>query len=391
MLPWSRQSLGATLMSEVEQFSALIGAVYDAALEPALWDEALPRVARFVGGPSAAVWSECAASKDASVTGVSGVDAGYVDAYLRQYANLDPARGAFCLATVGEPFARSRVASDRDFVQTVYYQNWMRPQGLIDCMHVVLDRAGPRMMLCAVSRHKRDGAADEHMHRRMRVIAPHLRRAALIGRAIDGERRAVATFTDMLDCLTTATILVDARGHIAHANATAHALIAHGDVLSAAAGRLHARSADDDVALQDAFLAATAGDGAIGAKGICLPLSPRGGEDYVARVLPLTAGKRRRAGGGCAAVAAVFVSKAELPMASLPEVIARRLKLTPMEVRVLMTLLDTGGGIHNVADALGVSAETIKTHLRNLYEKTGTNRQADLVRLALRFSAPGIG
>jgi DNA-binding CsgD family transcriptional regulator len=391
MLPWFQQSLGATLMSEVEQFSALIGAIYDAALEPALWDEALPRVARFVGGPSAAVWSECAASKDVSVTGVSGVDTAYVDAYLRQYANLDPTQSAFCFAKVGEPFVRSQVVSDREFVQTLYYRNWMRPQGLIDCMHVVLDRAGPQRTLCAVSRHKRDGAADEDMHRRMRGIAPHLRRATLIGHSIDGERRSVADFTDMLDCLTTATILVDARGRIAHANAAAHALIAEGGVLSAANGRLHARDAEYDSALQDALLAASAGDGAIGAKGISLPLVARDSEDYVARVLPLTAGARRRAGGECAAVAAVFVTKANLATASLPEVIARRLKLTPMEVRVLMALLDTGGGTLNVAGALGVSAETVKTHLGNLYEKTGTNRQADLVKLALRFSTPGIG
>jgi DNA-binding CsgD family transcriptional regulator len=56
-----------------------------------------------------------------------------------------------------------------------------------------------------------------------------------------------------------------------------------------------------------------------------------------------------------------------------------------------MALLDVGGGIHNVADALGMSAETVKTHLGNLYEKTGAKRQADLVRLALRFSNPSIG
>jgi DNA-binding CsgD family transcriptional regulator len=383
--------VGATFMPEPEWFSALIGTIYDAALEPALWDDALPRVARFVGGPSAAVWSEDLASTDADVTCVSGVEAGYVEAYLRQYANLDPTRSAFSLARPGEPFVRSRVAPDRDFVRSVYYRDWMRPQGLIDCMHVVLDRVGPRTMLCAVSRHKRDGDADEDMHRRMRVIAPHLRRATLIGRAIAGERRSVANFTDMLDHLSTATILVDARGRVAHANAAAHALIAQGDLLSATNGRLRVRDADNDRALQDVFFAASAGDCAIDAKGISLPLVARDGEDYIARVLPLAGGARQRAGGGCAAVAAVFVTKAELPTASLPEVVARRFKLTPMEVRVLMALLDVGGGIHNVADALGMSAETVKTHLGHLYEKTGAKRQADLVRLALRFSNPSIG
>jgi DNA-binding CsgD family transcriptional regulator len=40
---------------------------------------------------------------------------------------------------------------------------------------------------------------------------------------------------------------------------------------------------------------------------------------------------------------------------------------------------------------LDVSAEPVKTHLGHVYGKTGVNRQADLIRLALRFSTPSIG
>jgi DNA-binding CsgD family transcriptional regulator len=378
-------------MSETGPFPALIGAIYDAALEPARWSEALPHLARFVGGPSAAIWSEDVAAASASVTCACGFDAGYVEAYLAHYADLDLSRSAIGLAEVGEPFARSGVVSNSDFSQTPYYRHWVRPQGLIDCMYTVLDRAGTRTTLFAVSRRRHDGSIGKDMWRRMRLVTPHLRRAALIGQAVARERRTAAALADTLDGLSAATLLVDASGRVVHANAAADALIAARSVLSRIGGRLRARRASDDKALQDALRAARAGDDAVGAKGVALPLAGPDGEDYVARVLPLNAGARQRVGRAFAATAAVYVTKAELPVVTPATVIARRYRLTPMELRVLTVLVETGGGLSGIADALGVSAETVKTHLGNVYEKTGVRRQADLVKLALRFSASNIG
>ena len=37
---------------------------------------------------------------------------------------------------------------------------------------------------------------------------------------------------------------------------------------------------------------------------------------------------------------------------------------------------------------LGISAETVKTHLGRLFEKTETSRQADLVKLVGAYSNP---
>ena len=44
--------------------------------------------------------------------------------------------------------------------------------------------------------------------------------------------------------------------------------------------------------------------------------------------------------------------------------------------------------MQEVADALGVSVTTVKTHLGNIYVKTGAGRQADLVKLVAGFSNP---
>jgi DNA-binding CsgD family transcriptional regulator len=41
-----------------------------------------------------------------------------------------------------------------------------------------------------------------------------------------------------------------------------------------------------------------------------------------------------------------------------------------------------------VAFALGLSDETVKTHLKHVFSKTGTNRQADLVKLIAGYANP---
>jgi len=40
----------------------------------------------------------------------------------------------------------------------------------------------------------------------------------------------------------------------------------------------------------------------------------------------------------------------------------------------------------DVAAALGIANSTVKTHLGSLFRKTGTKRQADLVKLVAAFS-----
>jgi DNA-binding NarL/FixJ family response regulator len=57
--------------------------------------------------------------------------------------------------------------------------------------------------------------------------------------------------------------------------------------------------------------------------------------------------------------------------------------LTPAEKRVAHALTE-GTTLTQIADGLGVSRTTIAFHLRNIFQKTGTGRQAELVALLLK-------
>ena len=44
--------------------------------------------------------------------------------------------------------------------------------------------------------------------------------------------------------------------------------------------------------------------------------------------------------------------------------------------------------VPNVANMLGISQATVKTHLKRILDKTGTARQVDLVKLIAGFAGP---
>jgi DNA-binding CsgD family transcriptional regulator len=64
------------------------------------------------------------------------------------------------------------------------------------------------------------------------------------------------------------------------------------------------------------------------------------------------------------------------------EIIAKQYKLTPSELRVLRALIEIGG-VPAIADTLGISRATVRTHFHHLFQKTGAKRQIDLVKLVL--------
>jgi DNA-binding CsgD family transcriptional regulator len=227
---------------------------------------------------------------------------------------------------------------------------------------------------------------DDERRRRIAQIVPHLRRALRINRTIDLKQSGAATFSDTLDGLSAGIFLVDAGCGIVHANTAGHDILRADDFLRSINGQLVARGVQASQSLHEVF----ADDcGALGVKGTALPLTAHDGERYLMHVLPLTSAARIRIGISYKAVAALFVRKVALGN-SCGELVAQTFKLTPAELRVLLTIVAVGG-VPETAVALGLAEATVKTHLHRVFAKTGTRRQADLVKLAAGFSSPLAG
>jgi DNA-binding CsgD family transcriptional regulator/PAS domain-containing protein len=382
---WSVSALSAPAdFDDQQRLSDLISVVYDAAIDPSLWQSAIERAACFVGGTGAGLFCKDVGVHHAVVPHSFGYQKPLPVALFQQ---IYPAVEGHFLGDLEQPIATTDLMSFGELAESELYRQWAEPQGLVDFLSAVVDRTTISAAIFVVFRHQRNGVVDDHARRRMRLIAPHIRRAVLIGRMFEFKAAEIATFVDTLDGLGAGMYLVDATGRLIHANAAGNAILGASDILSSVGGRLVASDAHIDRALRDVFAAAGQGDAALGIKGIAVPLIGKDGERYIAHALPLTSGARRRAGVANAAAAALFVRKATLAVPSASQAIGSAFKLTPTELRVLMAIVEVGG-VPEVATAFGIADTTVRTHVSRLFEKTGTARQADLVKLVAGYATP---
>ena len=368
-------------MKDDHGLTQLIGDIYDAALDSPRWTSVLAKIAQYTGGQAAGLLSKDSISKSGNVHYQSGVDPYFVRLYSETYWQFDPVAG-LPDCDVEQIVSIPDLVSYEEFKAGRFYREWAYPQGWVDAANAVLEKSATGCAYLSVVRSQASGMVDEEMRRRMRLIVPHVRRAVRTGRVIDLSQAEAATFAGMLDGLSPAIFLIGVEGQIVHGNAAGRSVLDKGDLLRAVHGRLTAIDPQADQALHGAFVAAAKE----ASKGSALPMKGRSGERYVAHVLPLSAGGKRRAGAASNAVAALFVRKAELEAEPSSEVIGRTYKLTPTELRVLRAIVNIGG-VRQVAGNLGVADTTVKTHLGRLFEKTGVSRQADLVKLVAGYSS----
>jgi DNA-binding CsgD family transcriptional regulator len=214
-------------------------------------------------------------------------------------------------------------------------------------------------------------------------LKPHLRRAAQIQMRMEEIEAARQTAHATLDQLSFGVITLDRDGKVLSINRSADEAVAAEDGLTLRAGRLAAcdyGSADD---LAEALRAATEPARRGGRLGASLLIERASGlTPYRLLVAPLADGTNARFGQPSRATALVLISDPER-MTTPPEEHLRGLfGLTKAEAQVALAVL-AGKRLEDVAEERSVSLGTVRCQMKSLLEKTGTGRQAELIRSLL--------
>lgn len=378
-----RAGLLALSMQLTAKHSELIESIYDAGLNPELWFDVVAMLNGFFGSRACGLISKDKVSKSGSTHYYCGVDPHFIQLYADEYAQHDPLAR---LPRYGEVRNIPDLVNFDEYRRGRFYQEWLRPQGCADVANAVLEQANsPCPMLMTVIPGKE--MLDAKMRARMQLVVPHASRALMINRTIERKQQRSIALADIVDRLSAGVILLDSACNIVHSNPAADAILDADDVLRSVNGRLLARSPDANAALRSAFRD-EAEVTAAAAAGRNIQLTSTDGSHYVAQVVALPSLLREGGPGrACGAVGALFVWKAAIDARSCAGLIDRAFELTPAELRVLLSIVEIGG-VPEAADALGIAETTVKTHLHRVFAKTGTSRQADLVKLAAGFSNP---
>ncbi len=184
-----------------------------------------------------------------------------------------------------------------------------------------------------------------------------------------------------------AVVLVGTGGVVKALNERAAAIVAQADGLLVRHGELRCIRHADTVTLHGLIgdIAQRQREGADGAGRALRIHRPVGSRPLTAL---LTAFRCSGASKDVDAIVAVFINDPE--QAPVPDVQMLRdwYDLTPAEARVA-ALLAGGLSLDEIGERLGIGTNTARTHLKNIFSKTDTRRQGELIRLLL--SNPTIG
>ncbi len=373
-------------MSDLAAFSDLVGDLYDAAFETSLFPAAMEKIKLYLNGAVVALISEDVLKNEATFVFTSAVDEDWAHRYFGEFMHINPVRGpALPYLKTGDAFSTLTFLTDSEFRASRYYQEWFRPKGLLDTMHSVLERSSMHFSLLSCARFEAQGYSGPQDLERMALIAPHVRRAIAICHLMDMKTFEVSRFVTLVDRLSAAVVFTDQTGRIVHANTAAEKMLDAGALIRRRSGRLAATDDRTSAALS-AILAATITDPIRQADGAAIMLC-EGRQRHVAHVLPLRSGHRAIAGREYGATTAVFIRDVGVDQISAAASLCQIYDLTRRELSVLLALV-ADHSIPEAAAILGLSEDTVKTHLKSIFRKVGVHKQSALASLVAGIANP---
>lgn len=374
----------------MQDFEALTGLIYDAALDASLWPAVLGQVADAMGGGAVALLFQNQITKRG--TGVTArLDPGALGAFYAHFAHCNP-------LTRGNDLAKMRAApqlpiiTDRhvlpksEYMRTEYYNDFALPGGMHASLMISLLAHEDSAATVNVMRPLRAGDFDDAEIRIGRALQPHLTRAFVLSLRLGEAGRTADALHDALDRSPHAIFLLGAEGRVRRANASAETLLAGKAGFRIVDRELAAASPEATRKLRALIAAAVdrdawSQDGGARAGG-SLSLAAGAGR-YPLSVIVAPVG-RENSLFATGPSAMVCISDPNAGVA-LP---AQRLRdlfgLTAAEAQIALELL-AGHDTRATADRLGIAFNTARVHVARILDKTETGRQSELVRLLMRL------
>lgn len=357
-------------MVDEAEFSGLIASVYDAAVDATLWPGVIANVVAATRANAAGFVSCDLAEGRAEIVPV-GFDARAAESYNAYYSRVDWFLPAVVAGTPGEAVRGRMLKPAAELQRTEVYTDWAVPNGVVEAAAVLIERSSDHIAAIAVARPRADHEFERNELDLLTRLAPHLRRAFGV------QRRLAAAWGQeaALDRLQHGVMLVGRDARVLFANRAAEALL-QANVLRTERGALAAPRKAETAALH----ALIAGEGG------ALTALRAGGLPLVVTVVPMRHAAPWLAGRQPAAI--VFIADAGTDALPLAQRLQALFGLTPAQA-ALAREIARGDGLDAAAARLGVTRATARTHLAQLFAKTRTRRQAELVRLLLQVG-PGL-
>ncbi len=374
-----------------EELAPLVDQVYEAMLDDAQWPRALTSIAHSLRGRLPVLYHHDTRNHAGGMSITVGYDSAAVQAYGNYYAERN------VWLRTGEELLKTRrtrtshmMCPRRELVRSEFYNGFLvRMIDTSQAIGATLLRQGTHSsnITLFAGPERSEFSQDDVLF--LDALVPHLRRALQVHmRMAEGALRK-RELLETLAGLSVGIFLVSAHGKVLFMNAAAGSFVAKGGALAIDAAGLRAIRSDDTAKLRALIggAAQTSRRRALSSGGVLRVAQPKGGSPLEVLVSPIHVGGSWS--WGERSVAAVYVTDPGRSTLASVGTIRALYGLTATEARVF-SALSRGVSGKRAAEELGISYNTLKTHLRHIFMKTDTRSQVELLRLAHRGVA-GIG
>jgi DNA-binding CsgD family transcriptional regulator len=268
----------------------------------------------------------------------------------------------------------------RDLERLEVYADYYRKTGIHHALAGIFPVAGD-LGIITMSRPSWDDEYDDIDRARLNVLVPHLQRAIQIQQRLSAAEQQRSLSFDILEQLALGVVLVGMNLRILFANGVARHVLRAGDALMSVQGSLRARSRPQAAKLEKLLHEAvetSVGRGMSSGGFISL-------QSEAMRAFPVLIAPYRPAlgtDGHFQGAALVMFSDPRVQTAAPDKVIAEMFGISPAEGRLASALI-SGESLADYAARIGISMNTAKTQMRQIFHKTGHRRQVELIRAAL--------
>lgn len=364
------------------RISALLYSIHSTSNDDSAWDDTLRQLRDWLDSR----WTTVAQHDVLTGRGEILYDAPDDPELRRPFAEHAPRNPWFLSSeeySAGTVLHGTDLLGTRELKRTDFYKRLMQPHGLLHRLCGVAARRGD--LIYYIAAHRREDQPDFTLNERagLKDVLAHLSLAIENG----WKQRECHDFglalTEVIEQTAVATFLTDAEQQIFFKNRAAGLLLEQDSGLIAPRNRLSSISEVDNLALQEAVrsVAAQARSGESRSPRVLSLSTSAGKHPTVISVYPAGHSFTAARGEWCDLVA---VSARNQHSHHEHCSFAWHFNFTPAQAR-LSSLLFTG---HNLADAaciLHVSENTVRSHLKQIFQKTETHSQMELIHLHSRI------
>lgn len=372
-------------MSEVGILQ-LVESIYRASLDPPHWDFFAEDLSEALGGAAVCVSLQLPGFITAPVMYVRGFELSYYERLVGHLRDGLPWEEARRNDWVGRFGNASDLVSDAEISASAFYRECMKPLGLAATAPIghtiALEGGEPLATVVAFAREGSRPLDDTDLALGDQLV-PHLARAYEIHRKM-WEMAALARTQDRIP---TGLVMLDALARPIHANASARRISKLADGLSIETSGLRVDAPDDQEQLELALEAALR-PGVRAESTVFRTLTvqrPSGLRPFTLTVRPLLEDRPESTLHDARAV--LYISDLEFSSRREVQALRGRYGLTGAEGQ-LVSLLCAGLSLESVAAQRKVSIHTVRSQLKQVFAKTSTSRQSELVGRVLSDLPP---